>query len=46
MGLVPLKASGNLEQLNDLIGFRTHDLPGFSLVPQPNTLPGASLYIL
>jgi hypothetical protein len=31
-----------IEKSNDLIGNRTRDLPAFSIVPQPTTLPLAS----
>jgi hypothetical protein len=30
-----------LDQLNDLIGIRTRDLPACNIVPQPTTLPRA-----
>jgi hypothetical protein len=31
----------SIEKSNDLIGIRTRDLPAFSIVPQPTTLPRA-----
>jgi hypothetical protein len=33
----------SIEKFNDLIGTQTHDLPAYSIVTQPTTLPRASL---
>jgi hypothetical protein len=38
---VRLEGLGQLEKSNDLIGIRTRDLPGCSIVSQPTTLPCA-----
>jgi hypothetical protein len=35
----------SIEKSNDLIGNRTRDLPACSIVPQPTTLPRATLYV-
>jgi hypothetical protein len=36
----------SIEKSNDLMGKRTCDLPAFNMVPQPITLPPASLLLL
>jgi hypothetical protein len=43
---VGLEGLGQLEKSNDLIGNRTRDLPDYSIVPQPTTLPSASQFII
>jgi hypothetical protein len=35
----------SIEKFNGLIGNRTRDLPAFSIVPQPSTLPHVSIYV-
>jgi hypothetical protein len=40
MAMVRLEELGTLkEKSNDLIGNQTRDLPAFTIVPQPTTLP-------
>jgi hypothetical protein len=39
---VRLEGLGQLKKSNDLIGYRTRDLPACSIVPQPTTLPRAA----
>jgi hypothetical protein len=44
---VRLEGLGKLKKSNDLIGNQTHDLPAFSIVPQPTVLLRAAvLYAL
>jgi hypothetical protein len=35
-----------LKEFNDFIGFRTRDLPGCSIVPQPSTLPQSPTFFV
>jgi hypothetical protein len=44
--MVQLEGLGKLKQFSDLIGTQTHDLPVYSIAPQPSTLPYAPLYKL
>jgi hypothetical protein len=39
--ILRLQGLGKLKKSNDLIGTRTRDLPAWSIVPQPTTLPSA-----
>jgi hypothetical protein len=40
-GLVRLEGLGKLKKFYDFIGTLTSDLPAYSIVPQPTTLPRA-----
>jgi hypothetical protein len=41
---VQLEGLGKLKKLGDLIGNATHDLPAYSIVPQPTMLLRALMY--
>jgi hypothetical protein len=40
--IVRLEGLGQLKKCSDFIGTRSRDLPAFSIVPQPTTLPRAA----
>jgi hypothetical protein len=42
---VRLEGLGQLKKFNDLVGKRSRDLPAYSIVPQPTTLPRAPLLL-